>query len=242
MIHLLSMSIADYLFHRKIITIDKYPVYQYGLEMIISTILGVVLVLLCGVLTGSFLHSIIFYLLFVTLRMFTGGYHADTHFMCKLVLCGSFLTTNYICYLLSGEDTWGIYVSLALFNLITVIFFSPVECSKKPLTDTIKKRNKKISILLYIILLTTLFGLFYTPYNELALSDYGTGSYRVGYKRNTKGGRIMKFDNLLKKVANLAEFTAVKANGMTSWFDSYQPEEPKMVREMAEEKNLKDAE
>ena len=45
MIHLLSMSIADYLFHRKIITIDKYPVYQYGLEMIISTILGVVLVL-----------------------------------------------------------------------------------------------------------------------------------------------------------------------------------------------------
>ena len=52
----------------------------------------------------------------------------------------------------------------------------------------------------------------------------------------------MKFDNLLKKVANLAEFTAVKANGMTSWFDSYQPEEPKMVREMAEEKNLKDAE
>ena len=115
MIHLLSMSIADYLFHRKIITIDKYPVYQYGLEMIISTILGVVLILLCGVLTGSFLHSIIFYLLFVTLRMFTGGYHADTHFMCKLVLCGSFLTTNYICYLLSGEDTWGIYVSFIAY-------------------------------------------------------------------------------------------------------------------------------
>lgn len=169
MIHLLSMSIADYLFHRKIITIDKYPVYQYGLEMIISTILGVVLVLLCGVLTGSFLHSIIFYVLFVTLRMFTGGYHADTHLMCKLVLCGSFLTTNYVCYLFSDEDTWGIFVSLALLNLVTVIFFSPVECSKKPLTDTVKKKNKKISILLYIILLIALFGLFYTPYNELAL-------------------------------------------------------------------------
>lgn len=32
-----------------------------------------------------------------------------------------------------------------------------------------KKKNKKISILLYIILLIALFGLFYTPYNELAL-------------------------------------------------------------------------
>ena len=30
-------------------------------------------------------------------------------------------------------------------------------------------KKKKLSILLYIILLTTLFGLFYTPYNELAL-------------------------------------------------------------------------
>ena len=52
----------------------------------------------------------------------------------------------------------------------------------------------------------------------------------------------MKLDNLLKKVANLAESTAVKANGMTSWFDTYQPEEPKMVREMAEEKAVQMAE
>lgn len=46
----------------------------------------------------------------------------------------------------------------------------------------------------------------------------------------------MKFDNLLKKLANFAEFTAIKANGMTSWFDSYQPDEPKSVRKLAEEK------
>lgn len=31
----------------------------------------------------------------------------------------------------------------------------------------------------------------------------------------------MKLDTVLKKLADFAEFTAVKANGMTSWFDSY---------------------
>lgn len=48
----------------------------------------------------------------------------------------------------------------------------------------------------------------------------------------------MKCDNLLKKIANLAESAAVKANGMTSWFDTYQPVEPEAVRKLAEEKSL----
>lgn len=45
----------------------------------------------------------------------------------------------------------------------------------------------------------------------------------------------MKVNKLLKKVADLAEATAIKANGMTSWWDTYQPVEPKIVREIAEE-------
>jgi len=44
----------------------------------------------------------------------------------------------------------------------------------------------------------------------------------------------MKAKKLLKKVADLAEATAIKANGMTSWWETYQPVEPKMVRQMAE--------
>ena len=50
----------------------------------------------------------------------------------------------------------------------------------------------------------------------------------------------MKVNKLLKKVADLAEATAIKANGMTSWWDTYQPVEPKIVREMAEELVLLD--
>lgn len=48
----------------------------------------------------------------------------------------------------------------------------------------------------------------------------------------------MKSDNILKKVASLAEKAAVKANGMTSWWDTYQPVEPEAVRKLAEKKNL----
>ncbi len=48
----------------------------------------------------------------------------------------------------------------------------------------------------------------------------------------------MKSNKVLKKLADLAEAAAIKANGMTSWFDTYQPDEPEAVRYMAEEKRL----
>ena len=43
MIHRLSLEIADYLFYREVIDINKYDIYRYGFEMIISTIIGVIL-------------------------------------------------------------------------------------------------------------------------------------------------------------------------------------------------------
>ena len=49
----------------------------------------------------------------------------------------------------------------------------------------------------------------------------------------------MRVDTILKKVANLAEKTAIRANGMISWFDTYQPKEPEAVRLLVEQKNSK---
>lgn len=43
-------------------------------------------------------------------------------------------------------------------------------------------------------------------------------------------------EKLLKGLAKLAETAAVKSNGMSSWWDSYQPIEPEAVRKLAEEK------
>lgn len=169
MIHRLSLEIADYLFYRKIISIDKYDVYSYGLEMIISTVIGVILILICGILTNSFFYAIVFYGLFVILRMYTGGYHANSHITCKLTLCCSFLITNYTYYVFRDKLNIIIYAFISLFNLLTVIFFSPVQCSKKPLSDITKKRNKIISISLYIFLILGSLCLYYMSYNELAL-------------------------------------------------------------------------
>ncbi len=169
MIHRLSLEIADYLFYRKVISIDKYDVYRYGLEMIISTIIGIILILLCGILTDSFVHAIVFYGLFVIIRMFTGGYHADSHIVCKMILCSSFLVTDYIFKVLLGNFDFKMLLIFVLFNLASVAFIAPVECIKKPISKHIKCKNKIVSIILYFVLSILSICLYITSYREWAL-------------------------------------------------------------------------
>lgn len=169
MIHRLSLELADYLFYKKIITMEKYEVYSYGLEMLISAVMGAVLILVCGILTNSFVRSIIFYVLFIVIRMFTGGYHADTHLACKITLLCSFILTN-IAYLMLRDSCKMIFlITISILNLVLVFLLSPVECVKKPLSDYVRKRNKAISVCLYLLVFMLSFILFYMSYNEAAL-------------------------------------------------------------------------
>lgn len=153
MISYLSKSIALFLHKNNIINNERLPVCEYGFELIIATILGFALVLLSGVILGEVASSIIFYVLFVCVRMFTGGYHAKTHFKCKatllvcclFVLVGSKLSAEY-------EHPFWLIISCVLLYLITVLLYAPIEHINAPLTDDLKKRNRKISIIMAMAL------------------------------------------------------------------------------------------
>lgn len=110
-----------------------------------------------------------FYCLFVGVRFFTGGYHADTHFKCKLTLltcCLSVLIASK--YLLTSMI---LQVALLIIYLITVFLFSPIEHINAPLTEDEKKRNRKLSIIMAIALtILSLSGNKYFPSISLVSS------------------------------------------------------------------------
>ncbi len=66
---------------------DVQDFYRYGIEISISSFLNIFLVLLLGIIINHIAESIIFLLLFILIRSFTGGYHADTYFRCNLLMC-----------------------------------------------------------------------------------------------------------------------------------------------------------
>lgn len=66
---------------------DVQDFYRYGIEISISSLLNIVLVVIAGILIHHIIESIVFLSLFILIRSFTGGYHADTYFRCNLLMC-----------------------------------------------------------------------------------------------------------------------------------------------------------
>ena len=70
---------------------DVQDFYRYGIEISISSLLNIVLVVIAGILIHHIIESIVFLTLFILIRSFTGGYHADTYFRCNLLMCTTFI-------------------------------------------------------------------------------------------------------------------------------------------------------
>lgn len=93
MITFLSKCISHFLCKNNVITEEDFSIYQYGFEIIFSTILGFLITIGIGFLLRMEILSILYYIIFVTLRQLTGGYHADSYFKCNLIFTAvSFVT------------------------------------------------------------------------------------------------------------------------------------------------------
>lgn len=81
----LAQFTADRLADRGVIQEKDVPVYRYGLEAIYSSTLELVSILFLAVIVGNFWQTVAFFLAFIPLRVYAGGYHASTRLRCFLV-------------------------------------------------------------------------------------------------------------------------------------------------------------
>jgi accessory gene regulator B len=152
MITFLSHRIALFLRDNDIVDDETAQVCQYGFEIIISTFFGFLLVVSIGVCCGEIISALLFYVLFVGVRLSTGGYHASTYFRCKLLLCFCCLFTVLITKVYISKYSLWIQSVILVFYLGTVLLFSPIEHKNAPLNDASLKRNRLISLVVSFIL------------------------------------------------------------------------------------------
>lgn len=147
-------SIVVLFLKKNIINEDELPVYQYGMQVLIGNIAGMLTVLIVGILISRLVESIIFITIYATLRIYTGGYHARTPLICNIVFLGTYLVTVMLEALkVNNSVVWIMY----LLSCLIILRFSPIENVNKELDEKDKEiyRNKSliISTLLLMILL-----------------------------------------------------------------------------------------
>lgn len=81
-------NVTDWLIASGYIDCEDKEIIKYGLEQGLYSLLGIFIALVIGYMLNVLAESIIFIIFLIPLRMYTGGYHANTRRKC---ICISFL-------------------------------------------------------------------------------------------------------------------------------------------------------
>lgn len=144
----LSNHLVDFLLHKGAIRQEDRDIYVYGYQIIISSMFGIILVCILGVLLKRLPESLTFLVVFIITRQYCGGYHAGTFFKCCVLFIFSYLTILLLMKLIIDRIVIYQIICLLLIYIVTIFKYAPVENENKMLSDKTKALNRKKSIAL----------------------------------------------------------------------------------------------
>ena len=68
MIHYFSKRVADFCLYKNVIAAERYALYVYGTELLISSFISLLTLVIISIILGTFKESVLFFLAFVSLR------------------------------------------------------------------------------------------------------------------------------------------------------------------------------
>ena len=157
MLYNLSKSIIESIYGKED---SKLELYIYGLELLFSSAVSTILLLVLGIVIGALVESIIFIVVFSALRIFAGGFHSRSFILCNLLTVLNFVIVLVI-YRYFSEILFSPVVFSIVFGLsfIICLFFAPVENINNPINYVLQKRHK-IKALIVIIIDAIIFIIF----------------------------------------------------------------------------------
>ena len=105
MISKLAKNIAHFFVVQKIVEESREVIYAYGMELLISDVLNALIVLLIALISHTLPAVIVFATVFIGLRKFVGGFHANNHLSCMFTLVVVMLIFSFCICNVSG-GTW----------------------------------------------------------------------------------------------------------------------------------------
>lgn len=148
----ISQKILDFICRNMTVDEEMAEIYKYGIEVSVSSLINLMLIIFSGLLLGDLPAGLIFMTLFIFLRSYTGGYHAETYLRCNIVFVCTFLAVLFAARGISKLE-YGMIISFALLLLsyIPIWIFAPVKNRHKYLSEEKKKRSRIISAVVYMV-------------------------------------------------------------------------------------------
>ncbi len=147
MIQQIASSVSARWISKNIISEEYREVYQYGLELMISSLIGILLISIVGIIFFSIVDSLIFIIVFCLVRSRSGGYHADSYLKCNITTLTAFTASALIAYNVPISELSFVLVAIIGFIILSVL--SPIENEHKPIDKEDRPKHKILSIILF---------------------------------------------------------------------------------------------
>ena len=158
--HYLAKKITLFYIKKGKIEEDDREVYEYSFEMLISTIINFLIMIVGALITKRYWETALFTFSFLLFRKFFGGYHAKTHIGCISI----FFMIRLDARLLSI-----IAMIICSLSIIPVLLLSPVSHPNNPIDKNRIKMYNIVSIFL-VLLVVILAYLNYTKVSNTCYS------------------------------------------------------------------------
>lgn len=152
MIIKLSEFLTEKLLLNNSIFEEERELFIYGFFTMFSFTVFFVLASVFGLVLKCFIESILFYIAFMFIRRFAGGYHAATELRCSIIstLCIFISILIIKLSLVYGFQT--VLTVISLFSSIIIFFLCPLDTPEKRLTQKEFKRFRKKSRITVLII------------------------------------------------------------------------------------------
>ncbi len=149
----LPTIMTDFLYKQGVIEEEEMEICKYGIQISLANLFNFCIAFGIGLIFQALVEIGIFYIVFVSLRFFCGGYHADSYGKCFslfAVTCIGYLAMLGI-FAAFGKNI-DILLAAALTILgICILKKAPIEHSNRPFSEGEKRRFRKRSIQLYLL-------------------------------------------------------------------------------------------
>lgn len=154
---------------QKIVEESREAIYAYGMELLLSDVLNALIVLLISLISHTLPAVIVFTTVFMGLRKFVGGYHANSHLSCMFTLVVVMLIFSYGICNVSEKYAWVVSIGFVAISIPVVFTLAPIPHPNKPVSDVKKAKLKKRSRIFILLLSMLAFTLIIFRLNTISL-------------------------------------------------------------------------
>lgn len=156
MISKLSNYLTEKLLSNGTIIDEDKELYIYGLFMLLSQLMFFIIACIFGLLLKCLFESIIFYIAFMLIRRYAGGYHASTETRCEVLSTLSILACIVAIKLSKTYDFQTVLLLITILSAVCIFVFCPLDTPEKPLSEKEYKYFRKVSWLILFVIATAI--------------------------------------------------------------------------------------